>query len=216
MEIVAYTPDWIAPPHSDPSFYIASSVSMFFDLLLLPIALLDLLLASYFLIINLRRPSSSSDAPSSPFYGDERTQVERSNLIKKIGNYAFKHSVFRKKEWVTIQVCRSSLRWTPVRFEPKLLAFIRGSLATITLMSLITYGLEVAIRQPVAERAKGPSTRSGQLSNTTDTYFRAGFLDNMAFLVGVRSKLQMYRNELTLYYDLVPKEFRHDSVGHPE
>ena len=98
MEIVAYTPDWIAPPHSDPSFYIASSVSMFFDLLLLPIALLDLSLALGFLIINLRRPSSSSDAPSSPFYGDGRTQDERNKLLKEIKKYAFKHSVFRKKE----------------------------------------------------------------------------------------------------------------------
>ena len=84
-------------------------------------------------------------------------------------------------------------------------------------MSLISYGFEVAIHQPVAERSVGPSTRSSQLSGTADTYFHAGFLDNMAFFVGVRSKLQVYRNELTLHCDLVPTELGRDSiVGHAE
>ena len=161
------------------------------------------------------RASSSSDPPPpSHIFGDRRTSVERSEFPGEIKKYALKHTVFRKKEWVIILVCRSLLTWTTVRFEPTSLAIIRGLLATAVLTLLVIYGLDVAIRQPIAERAKGPSTRSGQLLDTPDTYFSAGFLDNMAFIVGVRSKSQMYCNELTLYYDLVPKEFRHESVGH--
>ena len=112
-------------------------------------------------------------------------------------------------------VCRSSLTLATVSFEPTTLAIIRGLFATIILTLLVVYGLDVAIRQPVAERAMGPSTRNGQKLNTTGLYFHAGFLDNMAFIVGVRSKLQMYRNELTLYYDLAPTEFRRGSVLGP-
>ena len=162
-----------------------------------------------------RSAGSGPDAPPpSHIFGYRRTSIERRELLRDIKKFAFEHSVFRKKEWVTIPVCRSSLTWTTVRFEPTSLAIIRGLLATAILASLVIYGLDVAIRKPAAERAMGPSTRSGQLLNTTDNYFHAGFLDNMAFIVGVRSKSQLYRNELTLYYDLVPKEFWHESVGH--
>ena len=145
----------------------------------------------------------------SHIFSDKRTSVERSEFPREIKKFALKHTVFRKKEWVIIPVCRSSLTWTTVRFEPTSLAIIRGLLATTILTLLVIYGLDVAIRQPIVERAKGPTTRSGQLSNKPNSTFHVGFLDNMAFIVGVRSKLQMYRNKLTLYYDLVPIESWH-------
>ena len=191
---------------------------MFFDLLSLMIAPLDLSLTvsslRFYREKSARRNAGSgSDAtPPSHIFGYRRTSVERSELLRDIKKFAFEHSVFRKKEWATIPVCRSSLTWTTVRFEPTSLAIIRGLLATAVLASLVIYGLDVAIRKPAAERAVGPSTRSGQLLNTTDTYFHAGFLDNMAFIVGVRSKSQIHRNELTSYY-LVSNEYQHDSVG---
>ena len=196
---------------------------MFFDLLSIVIAVSDISLAVISLRFHWKKSaqrsagSGSEVTPSSHILGDRRTSGDRSELLGEIKEYALKHSVFRKKEWVTILVCRSSLTWTRVRFEPTPLAIIRGLLATVTLMSLISYGFEVAIHQPVAERSVGPSTRSSQLSGTANTYFHAGFLDNMAFFVGVRSKLQIYRNELTLHCDLVPTEFGRDSiVGHAE
>ena len=191
---------------------------MFFDLLSIVVVISDLSLTVlslrfYWKKSALRSASSGSDAPPpSHIFGDRRTLVERSEFPGEIKKYVFKHSVFRKKEWVTILVCRSSLTWTTVRFEPTSLAIIRGLLATTIITLLVAYGLDIAIRKPVAERAMGPSTRSGQLSHTTGFYFHTAFLDNMAFFVGVRSKLQMYHNELTLYYDLVPTEFQRDSV----
>ena len=215
-----YSPVRISSQYDVPSLYIVSSVSMVFDLLSIVVAISDISLS----VLSLRfywkksaqqsASSGSESPPSSRFFGYRRTSVERSEFPGEIKKYAFRHTVFRKKEWVTVPLCWSSLTWTTVRFEPTSLAIIRGLLATTILTLLVIYGLDVAIRQPVAERAKGPSTRSGQLLDTPDSSFHLGFLDNMAFIVGVRSKSQMYRNELTLYYDLVPKEFWHESVGH--
>ena len=76
--------------------------------------------------------------------------------------------------------------WTTVRFEPTSLAIIRGLLATAVLTSLVIYGLDVAIHKPAAKRAVGPLTQSGQLLNTTDTYFHtvmslASWYDSITF-----------------------------------
>lgn len=64
------------------------------------------------------------------------------------------------------------------RFEPAALALTRGFLATALLTGLVVYGLEQAIRQPVAETFSLP-TRSFRryLDN------EQAFLDNMAFFV---------------------------------
>ena len=189
-----YSPVRISSQYDVPSLYIVSSVSMVFDLLSIVVAISDISLS----VLSLRfywkksaqqSASSGSESPSSRFFGYRRTSVERSEFPGEIKKYAFRHTVFRKKEWVTVPLCWSSLAWTTVRFEPTSLAIIRGLLATIVLTLLVVYGLDVAIHQPAAERSIGPSTRSGQLLNTTGSDFNAGSLDNMAFFVGVRSKL---------------------------
>lgn len=104
VEVYVYSPDWITPPHSNPSFYIASSLSIFFDLLLEPIAVLDMLLTIFFLALfrkksARRRANPSSDAPpSSNLFGCKRTWDDIRNLFDEIKEYAFEHSVFRKKK----------------------------------------------------------------------------------------------------------------------
>ena len=190
-----YSPVRISSQYDVPSLYIVSSVSMVFDLLSMVVAISDISLS----VLSLRfywkksaqqsASSSSESPPSSCFFGYRRTSVEKSEFPGEIKKYAFRHTVFRKKEWVTVPLCWSSLTWTTVRFGPTSLAIIRGLLATIVLTLLVVYGLDVAIHQPAAERSIGPSTRSGQLLNTAGSDFNAGSLDNMAFFVGVRSKL---------------------------
>ena len=99
-----YSPDWIFSPYGDPSFYTASSVSMFFDLLSIVIAVSDISLAVISLRFHWKKSaqrsagSGSEVTPSSHILGDRRTSGDRSELLGEIKEYALKHSVFRKKE----------------------------------------------------------------------------------------------------------------------